>query len=110
MEEVMMPSTTEAIKDYQRRLARLASVHAKALKKLEAEQAIRAQLLTERDRRVEEAGIEVHRAIATMALEVGPELTASVLGLDPRVARRLARNESADSNLHSGGAKGTGHA
>jgi hypothetical protein len=42
MEEVMMPSTTEAIKDYQRRLARLAGAHAKALNKLDAEQATRA--------------------------------------------------------------------
>jgi hypothetical protein len=105
-----MPSTTEAIKDYQRRLARLAGIHAKALNKLEAEQAIRAQILAERDHRVEEAGIEVRRAIATMALEVGPELTASVLGLDPRVVRRLARNGSADSNLHSADAKESGHA
>jgi hypothetical protein len=106
----MMPSTTEAIKDYQRRLARLAGAHAKAVNKLEAEQAIRAELLAEHDRRVEEAGIEVRRAIAAMALEVGPELTASVLGLDPRVVRRLARNESADSNLHLGGDKESGHA
>jgi hypothetical protein len=106
----MVPSTTEAIKDYQRRLARLASVHTKAINKLEAEQAIRAQLLAERDRRVEEAGIEVRRAIATMALEVGPELTASVLGLDGRVVRRLARNESANGDVHSAGAKETGHA
>jgi hypothetical protein len=106
----MMPSTTEAIKDYQRRLARLAGIHAKALNKLEAEQATRAQLLAERDRRVEEAAIEVRRAIATMALEIGPELTASVLGLDPHVVRRLARNESANGDMQSVGAKGTGHA
>ena len=105
-----MPSTTEAIKDYQRRLARLAGVHAKALNKLEAEQAIRAELLAEHDRRVEEAGIEVRRAIATMALEIGPELTSSVLGLDSRVVRRLARNESAHSHQQSADAKGTGHA
>jgi hypothetical protein len=98
----MMLTTTEAIKDYQRRLARLAGAHAKALSKLEAEQAIRAELLAEHDRRVEEAGIEVRRAIAKMALEVGPELTASVLELDPRVVRRLARNESADSHQQSG--------
>jgi hypothetical protein len=91
-------------------LARLAGVHAKAVNKLEAEQAIPAQLLAERDRRVEESAIEVRRAIATMALEVGPELTASVLGLDPRVVRRLARNESADGVVQSAGAKGTRHA
>ena len=105
-----MPSTPEAIKDYQRRLAQLAGAHAKALKRLEAQHAIRVQLLAEHDHRVEEAGIEVRRTIAAMALEVGPELTANVLGLDPRVVRRLARNASADSNVHSAGAKGAGHA
>jgi hypothetical protein len=107
---VFVSSTTEAIRDYQRRLARLAGAHAKAQNKLEAEQAIRAQLLAEHDRRVEEAGIEVRRAIAAMALEIGPELTASVLGLDPRVVRRLARNESANGDVQSVGPKGTRHA
>ena len=42
-----MPSTPEAIKDYQRRLAQLAGAHAKALNKLETEQAIRVQLLAD---------------------------------------------------------------
>ena len=41
-----------------------------------------------------EAGTEVRRAIASMAVEVGPELTANVLGLDPIVVRRLAKNTS----------------
>jgi hypothetical protein len=106
----MVPSTTEAIRDYQRRLARLAAAHAKALNRLEAEQAVRARVLGKHDRRVEEAGIGVRKAIATMASEVGAELTASVLGLDLRSVHRLARNEPAPSNVHSPDGKGTDRA
>ena len=93
-----MAPTPEAVKDYQRRIAQLAAVHSKALEKLEATLARRAEALAEHDQRVAEAGTEVRRAIAGMAVEVGPELTANVLGLDPIVVRRLAKKASTDTN------------
>ena len=93
-----MAPTPEAVKDYQRRMAQLAAAHSKALGKLEATLARRAEALAEHDQRVAEAGTEVRRAIAIMAVEVGSELTANVLGLDPVVVRRLAKKASADTN------------
>lgn len=93
-----MAPTPEAVKDYQRRMAQLAAAHSKALERLEAMLARRAEALAEHDRRVAEAGTEVRGAIASMAVEVGPELTANVLGLDPIVVRRLAKKGSADTN------------
>jgi hypothetical protein len=90
----------------------LAAAHSKALDKLETALARRAEALAEHDRRIAEAGTDVRQAIASMAVEVGPELTAHVLGLDPIVVRRLARNSSADSSppKPAPGANGRRHA
>ena len=75
-------------------MARLTEAHAKALNKLQTEQAVRGQPLA------------VHGCGLRMQKEVGPELTFSVPGLDARVVRRVARKASANRIVASAGAKG----
>ena len=70
LEEVTVPPTPEAVKDYQRRMAHLAAAHSKALERLEATLARRAEALAAHDRRVAEAGTEVRETIASMAVAV----------------------------------------
>jgi hypothetical protein len=87
-----MPPTRDAVKDYQHRLARLAAAHARANQRLDAVMAKRAEVIAGQDQQVAEAEALVRRAVIDMAVGVGPDLTAAVLGLDLAEVRRLAKD------------------
>jgi hypothetical protein len=81
----------DEVKDYQRRLARLDAEHVKAQKRLEAALARRAEAVNEQDELVAEAEESVRRSVIDIAAAFGPQMAASLLGLDLTEVRRLAR-------------------
>jgi hypothetical protein len=81
----------DTVRDAQRKLAELDSAHRRAAAKLDRATARRTAVLAEQDRLVQGAQNEVDRAIAAMALETGPELAATVLGLEVAHVRRLGK-------------------
>lgn len=87
-------STREAVKGYQRRIAELDAGHSRARSRLAAAQRRRAEVLAAQDRLVARAQKAVDDAVVTMAVEVGPELAASLAGLSVAAVRQLVRRSS----------------
>jgi hypothetical protein len=79
------------VKEYQRRLTQLDADHFRAQDRLEVVRRKRAEVVAEQDRFVTAAEEQVNAAIAAMAEEVGPEVTAALLDIDPADVRRLVR-------------------
>jgi hypothetical protein len=82
----------ESVRDVKRRLADLDAQHARAVAKLDRASARRAELVAEQDRLVAVAQEDVDRTVGAMAEELGTQLTANVLGLDPVKVRRLVKS------------------
>lgn len=80
-----------AIRDYQRRLAELDAGYSRARDRLTAAQAKRTKILEEQDQLVAAAQREVDEAVAAMAQEAGPDLTASLLDMELTLVRRLVK-------------------
>jgi hypothetical protein len=79
------------VKEYQRRLTQLDADHSRAQDRLEVVRRKRAEVIAEQDRLVTAAEQQVNAAIAAMAEEVGPEVTAALLDIDPADVRRTVR-------------------
>ena len=88
-----MTTTKSAVREYQLRLSSLASSHQKSVLQFEAAQAKRTNILCLQNELVKKAELAVNKAVAEMALGVGPELTANVLGLDLSEVRRLMKSD-----------------
>ncbi|MGH9128905.1 MAG: hypothetical protein ACRDY2_08055 [Acidimicrobiales bacterium] len=86
-----MASTTEAVKDYQRRLAQLAAAHAKAEARWQAATARRAEVAAAQDRLVADAEEAMNHSVAELATIFGAEVAAKVAGLEPTEVRRMSR-------------------
>lgn len=80
-----------AVKDYQRRLTELDNEYSRARDRLESARTKRAGVVEEHDRLVAAAESDVDDAIAAMALEAGPALTASLLEVEVSRVRRLLK-------------------
>ena len=80
-----------AVRDYQRRLAQLASAHAKAQARLDTALARRVELIAEQDRLVAEAEASLHRAVADIAATFGAAAAADLVGMAAAEVRRLAK-------------------
>lgn len=80
-----------AVRDYQRRLAELDAGYSRARDRLAAARAKRTKVIEAQDQLVAAAQREVEEAIVTMALEAGPELTASLLAVEVMLVRRLLK-------------------
>ena len=79
------------VKEYQRRLAQLDADHSRAQDRLAAARRKRADVVGDQDRLVTAAEHEVKAAVAAMAAEVGPDVTAALLNIDPSDVRRLVK-------------------
>ncbi|MGH9072882.1 MAG: hypothetical protein ACRDZQ_01995 [Acidimicrobiales bacterium] len=86
-----MAPTTEAVRNYQRRLAQLAAAHARAQARWQAAIAKRTVVVAHQDRLVAEAEEALHGAVADLATTFGPEVAANVVGMEPGEVRRLGR-------------------
>ena len=84
-------ATAESVKNYKHLLGQLATAHEKASARLTAAEAKRAEVMATQDQLVAGAASGVERAVVDMALGVGPELTAGVLGIDMAEVRRLVK-------------------
>jgi hypothetical protein len=89
--------TRDAVKDYQGRIAKLDAAHNAALVQLDVARRRRAELVTAQDKLVATAEHAVDQAAAAMAVEVGPELAASLLDRDVADLRRLAKRQRSAS-------------
>jgi hypothetical protein len=83
------------VRDYQRALARLVNDHERALTRLANAEGRREQAIAAHGEKVAAAKRGVDQTVATMAGELGAELTASLLDLDVRDVRRLVRTNVA---------------
>jgi hypothetical protein len=81
----------ETVRDAQRRLAALDGAYTRAVTNFDRTNARRTEALAEHDNLVSTAQAEVERTVAAMAAEIGPALTAMLLGLDAAHVRRLAK-------------------
>ena len=81
----------DAVRDAQRRLAALDGAYTRAVTNFERTHARRAEALAEHDSLVAVAQGEVERTVAAMAVEIGADLTASLLGMDAAQVRQLAK-------------------
>jgi hypothetical protein len=81
-----------AVRDAQRRLAELESAHRHAVNKFDRAVARRAAVVAAHDRLVRSARETVEQTVITMADSLGVELTATLVNLDPRTVRRMARS------------------
>jgi predicted RNase H-like nuclease len=81
----------DAVRDAQRRLAALDGAYTRAVTNLERSCARRAEVLAEHDSLVAVAQGEVDRTVVAMAVEVGADLTATLLRLDAAYVRHLAK-------------------
>ena len=90
-----MAPVPKTVKDYQQKLATLASAHTAAQHRLQAASARRAAAVARHDSQVADAEAAVGRAVADMAAGVGNELTADVLDIDVADVRRLAKEARA---------------
>jgi hypothetical protein len=79
------------VRETQRRIATLDAGHRRAVAQMERAEARRAEAMTEQDQLVTTARAGVDLAVVEMATAVGPELTATLLGLDPAEVRRLTK-------------------
>ena len=79
------------VKEYQRRLAQLDAEHARTQDRLAAARCRRAEVMDQQDRLVSAAERDVKAAVAAMAAEVGAEVTAALLDIDPGDVRRLVK-------------------
>ena len=86
-----MPVRPE-VRSTQRILAALDAAHARAVAALEQALARRSDALSTHDRLVAEAQASVDAAIADMAAQVSPELTAQLLDVDLAVVRRCMKS------------------
>ena len=86
-----MPTRPE-VRDAQRTIASLDAAYSRA----EAAHGLalnrRAEVIAEQDQLVDRARSATERAVAEMAHQLSPELTAHLLGLDLSSVRRHARN------------------
>jgi hypothetical protein len=69
----------------------LDAAHRRAVATLERASARRSQVLAEQDRLVAVAQGEVDATVATMVAEIGPDLTALLVGVNSSKVRRVAR-------------------
>lgn len=79
------------LKTYQRRIAQLDAAYRRAQGRLADQRHKRADLIAARDQLVTQAQHAVEQTVATMAAEIGPELTAHLTGCDARDVRRLLK-------------------
>ena len=82
----------DEVREAQRALTALDAAHSRAVARLDETVARRAQVLAEADRQVSDARAGVDVAIAGMALKVGVDLAATVLGVEVAEVRRLAKS------------------
>lgn len=92
-----MPVRDEG-RDAQRNLARLDAAHARAVARLEQALIRRGEVLAEADRLVDAARQGVERAVADMAADLGPEMTARLVGHDLAEVRKLTRSSRPSGN------------
>jgi hypothetical protein len=90
------------VRDAQRTLAVLDAAYTRAIARLSRSSARRAEVMVEQDRLVEIAKGEVERTVATMAAEIGSDLTATLLGLDASAVRRLAKGRKPAGDVRRG--------
>jgi hypothetical protein len=88
-------TTKIVVRDYQRALARLVNDHERALARLADAVGRREQATAAHAEKVAAAQEGVDQTVASMAAELGAELTASLLNLDVRDVRRLVRTNVA---------------
>ena len=81
----------DAVRDAQRRLAALDGAYTRAVTNFERTCARRAEVLAEQNSLVAVAQGEVERIVGEMAVEIGADLTATLLGLDAARVRHLAK-------------------
>ena len=81
----------DAVRDAQRRLAALDGAYTRSVTNFERACARRAEVLAEHDGLVAVAQGEVERTVAAMAVEIGADLTASLLGMDAAQVRQLVK-------------------
>jgi hypothetical protein len=81
----------DTVRDTQRRLAALAGAYTRAVTNLDRTSARRVEVLAEHDSLVATAQDEVERTVATMAVAIGADLTATLLGLDAAHVRHLVK-------------------
>lgn len=95
-----MPVRDE-VRDAQRSLARLDAAHARAVARLDQALTRRGEVLAEADRLVDAARQGVERAVVDMAGDLGPEVTARLVGRDLAEVRRLARSARPPADVNS---------
>jgi hypothetical protein len=83
--------TRMSVKEAQKLLGQLDAAHTKALGRLEATMARRREVLAELEQLVTAAESGVRDSVVAMAAGVGPELAASLLGMDVGEVRRLTK-------------------
>jgi hypothetical protein len=86
-------ATRDTVKDVQRQIAKLDAAHNAAQVQLEVARQRRAEVLAAQDDLVARAERAVDQAAAAMAVEVGPELAASLLDRDVLEMRRLLKRQ-----------------
>lgn len=95
----------DEVRDAQRSLARHDAAHARAVARLDQAVIRRGEVLAEADRLVDAAREGVERAVAAMAANLGPEVTARLVGRDLAEVRRLAKaaQPTGDGDSTAGG-------
>lgn len=88
----------ENVRETQRKIAALDSVHSRAVTKLGRAISRRSEVLAEQDGLVASAEAEVGKAVSAMALAIGVELTVTLLELEPAEVRRMAKLASSDDS------------
>ncbi len=89
-----MITAKATVREYQLRLSELAGKHQRAIARLEATKARREKILDIQNKLVDMAEHEVNQAVVGMALGVGPDLTANILGRDLNEIRRILKSDS----------------
>jgi hypothetical protein len=80
-----------SVKEAQKLMGQLGAAHTKALGRLESTMARRREVLAEQDQLVIAAESGVRDSVAARAAGVGPELAATLLGMDLGEVRRLTK-------------------
>jgi hypothetical protein len=92
----------DTVREAQRRLAALDDAYTRAVTNFDRTSARRTEVFAEHDNLVALAQEEVERTVTAMAIEIGADLTATLLGLDAAHVRHLAKARKRAANMNGG--------
>ena len=98
----------DSIRATQRRLATLDGAYTRAVSSYDRTCARRAEAVAEQDSLVAAAKAEVERTVAAMAVEIGADLTATLLALDAAHVRQLLKAKGEPATHPAAGGDATG--